>query len=606
MITLGDAVLYLRGDSDDLDRHLNRSQGNVKNWATSIGGMVQNAISFATGQLLVNGIQAIGSAAINVARESIASASNLNEALNATSVVFGSASGIIQAFGKTAADAAGLSESAFNQMAAQTGAMLQNYGLGADAAATATVDLATRAADMASIFNTDVSDAMTAINAALRGEADPIERFGVSMNAAAVEAKALAMGYEKVNGVFDTAALTQARLALFMEQTQDIAGDFANTSADLANASRVNAARWENFMSTVGTLGLPIMETMQGLLMNIGDRIFPLLEGAIDNALPSIETFASGFATFVDGVVSKAIPAIQAFLPQILHLGTAIWEIIAPYITWASENLKLQDVLAAVGAIIVGAIIPTLITVGQVVLPIIAIFAGLVAGIALLRKAWEDDFGGIRTAATALWENKLQPMLQALSKWFTVNLPPTLEKFRKIWEEDLQPAIEKFGEIIEKYIIPVVFDQLGIKLGDTDGMLGVLDTTLQIVIGTFELFAKGINAVANAFEWVFQKAAEFQTTLNNLNLPAWLTPGSPTPFEIGLNGIASATGNVSAEIRKMQLEIQTDLSDRLDGALGGRIVERNEQHFNSLTINSSAPIEPIQQDYRMLQAMSGA
>jgi hypothetical protein len=35
------------------------------------------------------------------------------------------------------------------------------------------------------------------------------------------------------------------------------------------------------------------------------------------------------------------------------------------------------------------------------------------------------------------------------------------------------------------------------------------------------------------------------TKINNLTLPDWLTPGSPTPFEMGLRGISDAMKGLS-------------------------------------------------------------
>ena len=146
--------------------------------ATVAGGIVSAQI-----------LQKLGSSVVNFANDSISSASNLNEAMNASSVVFGDAAGVIQDFGETASSVAGLSAADFNQMAAQTGAMLTNFGIDAQTAAQDTIDLTQRAADMASIFNTDVADAMTAVQAGLRGESEPLRRFGVSLSQVSVEAR---------------------------------------------------------------------------------------------------------------------------------------------------------------------------------------------------------------------------------------------------------------------------------------------------------------------------------------------------------------------------------------------------------------------------------
>ena len=82
--------------------------------------------------------------------------SDLNEAVNAANVVFGTASGKIMDFGKTAAESVGLSQRAFLQASVPIGSALQNVGLSASDAGDMTIKLTQRAADMASVFNTDV------------------------------------------------------------------------------------------------------------------------------------------------------------------------------------------------------------------------------------------------------------------------------------------------------------------------------------------------------------------------------------------------------------------------------------------------------------------
>lgn len=298
----------------------------------SVGGALGNIGKVALG-VAAGGIAAVGAGIGLVASKAIPAASDLNEALNAVSVVFGENASQIEEWGKTAADVAGLSQADFAQMAAQTGAMLQNFGLSASDAADETINLAQRAADMASIFNTDVDEALMAIQAGLRGEADPLERFGVAMSAAAVKAKAMELGLADANGELDNAAMTQARLALLMEQTDKIAGDFVNTSDQLANASRVNKARWENFMASLGQKFLPIIEKFQGIFMDLAQKAMPIVEKALENVMPHIERFANFLAELIGvvaemGIGSSEVGEVLAsmFGPQIAETITGIIE----------------------------------------------------------------------------------------------------------------------------------------------------------------------------------------------------------------------------------------------------------------------------------------
>jgi hypothetical protein len=470
---LGEAQVPIRATLDKLDGDLAAARGKVEGAIGGIGKKLQTIGKVAVAGAAA-GIAAIGLGIGAVASQAIPAASNLNEALNATNVVFGDAAGKVQEFGKIAADVAGMSAAEFNQMAAQTGAMLQNYGFEAGEAAQASIDLGTRAADMASIFNTDVSEAMTAINAALRGEADPIERYGVSMNAAAVEAQALAMGFEKVGGSFSTAAMTQARLALLMEQTDKIAGDFVNTSGDLANATRVNEARWENFMAQVGTVGLPIMTTVQRVLLDVGEKVFPIVAGALERIQPVVEGVANAVGAFVGALLDGQEP-IGAAKQLIEEVGAAlglskddagelatkfgdvvaavqdfvakVQETLEPITTWIGENVKLTDVLIALGAAILSVVVPAVLSAVAAAAPVVLLFAGITLAVALLRKAWEENFLGIQEKVAEVW-SIIKPVFDAVASAISSELPGALETLRALWVDTVWPAIQKAVEIV--------------------------------------------------------------------------------------------------------------------------------------------------------------
>lgn len=188
---------------------------------------------------------------------SIKAASDLGESMNAVEKVFGSSAEVINNFGRVSANAVGLSTREFNQLATVTGSMLTNLGFNAKAAGQETITLTQRAADMASVFNTDVGTALEAINSALKGEANPIEQFGVKLSDAAVRAKAVELGLAATTAEVDANAKATATLSLIYEQTSKTQGDFASTSNDLANSQRRAAAAMENAQARFGKAATP-------------------------------------------------------------------------------------------------------------------------------------------------------------------------------------------------------------------------------------------------------------------------------------------------------------------------------------------------------------
>jgi hypothetical protein len=242
-------------------------------WASAFAGFASSPV------VIAGATAAIGT----FAAQSVSAASNLEESVNAVNVVFGESADKILEFGENAARSVGLANSEFNQLATPLGSILKNTGLEMDAVANKTIELSTRAADMASVFGGSVGDALGAIQAGLRGELDPLERFGVKLSAATVEARALAdTGKESAKQLTEQEKAL-ARIDIILEQTNQTAGDFGETSGDLANQTRVLKAEFENLQAAAGQQLIPILSDLAGLLLDIQENA-----GKAKNALEEL------------------------------------------------------------------------------------------------------------------------------------------------------------------------------------------------------------------------------------------------------------------------------------------------------------------------------
>ena len=88
---------------------------------------------------------------------------------------------------------------------------------------------------------------------------------------------------------------------------------------------------------------------------------------------------------------------------------------------------------------------------------------------------------------------------------------------------------------------------------------------------------------------------EFATWLNNINIPAWLTPGSPTPFELGLRGIGRAINSLNskglpqlkmgfADFGENQLGMQMQSFGRTPGMENSNNQSEINFHFKDTTL----------------------
>lgn len=301
--------------------------GQVEKKAGGLGKTLGDVGKIAGGFLAANVIGAGFDAFKGFIGGSVEAASSLGESLNAVQQVFGDSAEKILGWGDNAANSFGLSQRAFNEMATPMGAQLKNLGFSQDDVADKTVNLAKRAADMASVFNTDVSDALAAINSALRGEGNPIERYGVSVNQTAVNLRALAdTGKESADALTENEKAS-ARLALIFEQTNDVAGDFINTSDGLANSARIQAAQTEEQQALIGEKLIPVMlewnKAKLAAVTVISEKLVPaltVLSGWIsEHVIPVVQRFEAFLREHVIPVLqSDVIPAVMSLAKDAL------------------------------------------------------------------------------------------------------------------------------------------------------------------------------------------------------------------------------------------------------------------------------------------------
>lgn len=96
------------------------------------------------------------------------------------------------------------------------------------------------------------------------------------------------------------------------------------------------------------------------------------------------------------------------------NLVTGIQNLITPIASFIQQNVQMSDVLTAVGIAIGAVVIPAVFA---MVAPIVGTFALLVGAVALVRHAWENNFGGI------------QEKVGAFTTWFTDTAMPAVTSF---------------------------------------------------------------------------------------------------------------------------------------------------------------------------------
>lgn len=266
--------------------------GKLTGGTSKFGGVMRNV-----GQGVLQGVGIAGfmgaTAAAGVFIEglgnAVSAASDLQETISKTDVVFGQNADAIKRWAADSDTAMGMSKNAALGAAATYGNLFVALKLPQDAARDMSTSLVELAGDLASFNNVPVDDALLALRSGLTGETEPLRRFGVNLNEATIAQKALEMGLiSSVKDGLTPAIKAQATYGLIMDQTKTAQGDFARTSDGLANKQKIAAAQMENAMAELGSAILPIAA-----------EIVPLLAGALTQLVRGFGMVVQGIGGFM-------------------------------------------------------------------------------------------------------------------------------------------------------------------------------------------------------------------------------------------------------------------------------------------------------------------
>lgn len=182
----------------------------------------------------------------------IQAASNMEESLSKVNVIFGKGARDVEKFAQSAAKNLGQSQQAVLEAAGTFGTFGKAAGLAGTDLAVFSNDFTQLATDLASFNNTTPEEAVQAIGAALRGESEPLRRYGVLLNDATLKQEAMTLGIYDGKGALTAQQKILAAQAAIYKQTGDAQGDFMRTSDGLANSTRTLTAYFKDFQAKLG------------------------------------------------------------------------------------------------------------------------------------------------------------------------------------------------------------------------------------------------------------------------------------------------------------------------------------------------------------------
>lgn len=351
----------------------------------------------------------------------------------------------------------------------------------------------------------------------------------------------------------------------------------------------------ETIQITIGDAFLPVLTeliTWFGILVeNYGPLvidIFQRIAGKLYNLVSAVlEFLATGDLTAL--FPEEVVNVLYGIGEAIQFVTDLIWPHIEAIIQWLTSNVSLQDLLlgiagglAVLAAPAIGAAIAGIGTALGVVLPVIGQFVAAIAGgiavVHLVRKAWETDFWGIRTALTNFWNfwvNKIWPeivsvaemvwarleeIMTAVGEIFQNKSLPMLLNFKDIWVNDIWPEIvaiiewvapiigqvlETIWVFIKDWLIPALLDLFEWWVTVVwPAVLDIMNEVIPVILDFFAQILQWVNeklipavetfwdnwvniwwpaiqeALANAWEAIKAKFEEFREKFENIK--EWL------------------------------------------------------------------------------------
>lgn len=442
------------------------------------------------------GIGAVGALAFKFG----SMAADAEQNVGAVETVFGAAASKVEEFASRSSNAVGLSESQYNQLSATTGTALKAAGVSVDELAQKNDQLISRGADLASVFGGTTADAVQAMGSAFRGEFDPLERYGITLNMNSVNAELAARGLDGLTGAAAETAKKQVIMDLIFQQSTASAGNFAKEADTAAGAQQRANASWDDAQA------------------KLGEALLPALSGLAD-AVKAASTWISENAGLVQ-ILAGVLAGLAGVIVGLNVVMTISSVIMAPH------ALLIGGITLAVLALI-AALVWLIANWDSVVKFITDSWGKFTAwfgdGMGKIGRQWNEMWGGVGRFLTDTWNNVIIKPFEALKGWVTNDIPNAFRDGVK-WVEVHWNKLQDIAKSPVRFLVNTVIN---------DGLIGTFNTVAGWVgigkLGRISLpagFAEGgytgegskhdPAGIVHAGEFVFTKEQTAAAGVENL------------------------------------------------------------------------------------------
>lgn len=531
------------------------------NMQKSVGNLAGSVKKLGIAMAAAFSVKAIAS----FSKECIELGSDLQEVQNVVDVTFTTLSASVDKFAQSAAEMYGLSETMAKQFVGTFGAMSKSFNFAEDEAYEMATTLAGMAGDLASFYNISQDEAFTKLKSVFTGETETLKDLGVVMTQSALDAYAMANGYNMTTREMTEQQKVALRYKFVLDQLSAASGDFQRTSDGWANQMRVLKLNIDSIKASIGqgliNIFTPVIKVLNTVLSKLksvanafkeftamitGNKVDSSGAGTVATELAELESSYGSTADATDDLTDatkKSTAANKKNLSSLEELNVL------------SSNTGLSD--TSQSGIVAGDLVTSALNpveeVAEKAESKFGILQGKVKefadalrnilsvfGSADAKRLGENIVGILRDAAAFAMENAAK----LGSDIFTVFTQPIIDNQEKIKEayqgiitvladvsgairKELSKAYEHFGEVYDKKIHPFFVDFAN-DLSELGGkFLDWWNSDMQPVIERWgakfsELWREHTAPLLNKMSDLFGKIFEYLSVLWNYRLEPFL------------------------------------------------------------------------------------
>lgn len=336
----------------------------------------------------------------------------------------------------------------------------------------------------------------------------------------------------------------------------------------------------------IGTAFAQIAQAVLPLAVNLGGSLLPLLTTLISSVLPVVVQLIQAASPILLFLVNNVLGLlVSTVLPTVMQLLTVMLPIMAQVVDAVLPALMpiLALIIESLGSLLT-TLLPIVGTLAETFLPILLQLVGsLLPVLAPLFQAVAEVLVQVLTALAPVVQELLTALLPIIVNLIQTLLPPFTTLLLSV-ADVLVTLLQALGPVVVELVqglAPVIGLVAQLMAENLVVAMNLLAAFVRDVLGpAIEWLSQNIisplvgilQSVGGQIQIVVDALMEFHRSITSITLPDWLTPGSPTPFEMGLRGIADAMNAIPTNPLQIGVGVGGAAPAAVAGAAGGIVV----------------------------------